>query len=114
MRLQLMDRSQTAIRSLLGMHLQFYSDETIRSEIESSIKAGWKGVPIEIQIRTVIALGNHAVQNEDSENAQRLAAEADGMVRSANFTPQWFIRLLAPVASLKHAAGQEGACSPDA
>ena len=109
MRLQLMDRSQTAIRSLLGMHLQFYSDETIRSEIESSIKAGWKGVPIEIQIRTLIALGNHAVQNEDSENAQRLAAEADGMVRSAKFTPQWFIRLLAPVASLKHAAGQEGA-----
>jgi hypothetical protein len=91
------------------LHLQFYSDETIRSEIESSIKAGWKGVPIEIQIRTLIALGDHAVQNEDSENAQRLAAEADGMVRSANFTPQWFIRLLAPVASLKHAAGQEGA-----
>ena len=31
------------------------------------------------------------------------------MVRDANFSPQWFVRLMSPVAALTHASGQEGA-----
>ena len=31
------------------------------------------------------------------------------MVRDANFSPQWFIRLMSPVAALTHASGREGA-----
>ena len=66
MQLQLMDRSQTAIRSLLNLYGRFYQDVGQREQIESTIKSGWRGVPLEIQIRTLIALGQcHAVNNQD-------------------------------------------------
>ena len=109
MQLQLMDRSQTAIRSLLNLYGRFYQDVAQREQIESTIKSGWRGVPLEIQIRTLIALGQHAVDNQDFETASRLAGEANAMVRDANFSPQWFVRLMSPVAALTHASGQEGA-----
>ena len=109
LQLQLMDRSQTAIRSLLKLYGRFYQEVAQRDQIESTIKSGWRGVPLEIQIRTLIALGQHAVDNQDLETASRLAGEANAMVRDANFSPQWFVRLMSPVAALTHASGQEGA-----
>ena len=109
MQLQLMDRSQTAIRSLLSLYGRFYRDVDQREQIESTIKSGWRGIPLEIQIRTLIGLGRHAVDNQDSETASRLAGEANVMVREANFSPQWFVRLMSPVAALTNASGQEGA-----
>ena len=108
MQLQLMDRSQTAIRSLLNLYDRFYQDVAQREQIESTIKSGWRGVPLEIQIRTLVALGRHAINNQDLETAFRLAGEAKSMVRNANFSPQWFIRLMSPVAALTHASGREG------
>ena len=67
------------------------------------------GVPLEIQIRTLVAMGRHAINSQDLETALRLAGEAKAMVRDANFSPQWFIRLMSPVAALTHASGREGA-----
>ena len=109
MQLQLMDRSQTAIRSLLKLYGRFYHEVAQREQIESTIKSGWGGVPLEIQIRTLVALGRHAINSQDLETAFRLAGEAKAMVRDANFSPQWFIRLMSPVAALTHASGREGA-----
>ncbi len=109
MQLQLMDRSQTAIRSLLHLYGRFYEDVAQREQIEATIKSGWRGVPLEIQIQTLVSLGRHAVDNQDSETASRLAGEANATVRDANFSPQWFVRLMSPVAALTHASGQEGA-----
>ena len=43
MQLQLMDRSQTAIRSLLNLYGRFYQDVGQREQIESTIKSGWRG-----------------------------------------------------------------------
>ena len=109
LQLQLMDRSQTAIRSLLKLYGRFYHEVAQRDQIESTIKSGWRGVPLEIQIRTLVAMGRHAINSQDLETALRLADEAKAMVRDANFSPQWFIRLMSPVAALTHASGREGA-----
>ena len=94
-----MDRSQTAIRSLLKLYGRFYHEVAQRDQIESTIKSGWRGVPLEIQIRTLVVMGRHAINRQILETALRLAG-VENMVRDANFSPQWFIRLMSPVARL--------------
>ncbi len=100
-----MDVNRNILGAYAALYERFYEDEERRGQVEDAIRETWTKVPVIINIEVLMRLSRTALDNGDSETAQRLLNECMKYLDYPWGKPEDKIRFAAELAGKRHEAG---------
>lgn len=100
-----LDSTRDALEAAADLIDKFYADEARRTQIEKAIKLAWLSVPEMLRIKLLITLSESALSHKDSSKALELINEAQALLDSFKWSPEYRISSIAKLAALRYRAG---------
>jgi tetratricopeptide (TPR) repeat protein len=99
------DLTRSALDAVAQLFNRFYSDVEKRERAERQIKSAWGSVPEMARIDVYVKLTNFALAHNDQKKSLQLVSEAQALLESVQWTPDYRIATTARLAGLRYQSG---------
>ena len=99
------DLTRSALDAVAQLFNRFYSDVEKRERAERQIKSAWGSVPEMARIDVYVKLTNFALAHNDQKKSLQLVSEAQALLESCQWTPDYRIATSARLAGLRYQSG---------
>ena len=100
-----LDEVSAALDSYSELFDRFFAEEATRADLEQRIRESMDGMPILIRLEALTEMTNAALGHGENEIALALVDEMSALMESVAWTPRDALAQLAPIAGLRHRAG---------
>ncbi len=108
------DIRRNALMAATRLYDRFYDNAVERRQVDEIVRASWGPMPLGIRIDLLLAMAGSAVAHADQATALTLVNDAQAIMEGTRWPLEYYVPLVADVATARFRAGDEAKALADA